>query len=67
MFERGVAVYSGFGKGTADGVRGDHILLSPPLTITAREIDILVKGVKEGVEAVFASPRLVGVLGKKTL
>jgi adenosylmethionine-8-amino-7-oxononanoate aminotransferase len=55
IFARGVSVYSGFGKGTADGVVGDHILFSPPLNISSEEIEELVQGVKGGMEEVFAS------------
>ncbi|WWD19403.1 hypothetical protein CI109_103863 [Kwoniella shandongensis] len=54
IFDRGVSVYSGFGKGTADGVVGDHILFSPPLNISSSEIEELVKAVKEGVDEVFS-------------
>lgn len=55
IFRHGVSVYSGFGKGTADGVVGDHILFSPPLNISSTEIDALVDAVKSGVDEVFAS------------
>jgi adenosylmethionine-8-amino-7-oxononanoate aminotransferase len=58
IFNRGVSVYSGFGKGTADGVRGDHILLSPPLNITSEEIKELVQALKQGVDDVFATPEV---------
>jgi adenosylmethionine-8-amino-7-oxononanoate aminotransferase len=54
IFARGVSVYSGFGKGTADGIIGDHILFSPPLNISSEEIDELVMAVKGGVEEVFS-------------
>lgn len=54
IFARGSSVYSGFGKGTADGVVGDHILFSPPLNISSGEIEELVQAVKEGVDEVFA-------------
>jgi adenosylmethionine-8-amino-7-oxononanoate aminotransferase len=53
IFARGVSVYSGFGKGTADGVVGDHILFSPPLNISSNEIEELVNAVKHGVDEVF--------------
>jgi Adenosylmethionine-8-amino-7-oxononanoate aminotransferase len=36
----GLATYPG--TGTADGVRGDHILLAPPFIITTDDIDSLV-------------------------
>ncbi|WRT63100.1 uncharacterized protein IL334_000003 [Kwoniella shivajii] len=55
IFARGVSIYSGFGKGTADGVVGDHILFSPPLNISSAEIAELVEAVRYGVEEVFAS------------
>lgn len=53
IFARGVSVYSGFGKGTADGVIGDHILFSPPLNISSSEIRELVDAVKDGIDEVF--------------
>ena len=53
IFDRGVSVYSGFGKGTADGVVGDHILLSPPLNISSAEIEELVAAVTGGIDDVF--------------
>ncbi|KAI5476985.1 hypothetical protein MNV49_006943 [Pseudohyphozyma bogoriensis] len=58
IFDLGVSVYSGFGKGTADGVRGDHILFSPPLNISKEEVEVCVKAVKEGIEKVFESDRV---------
>ncbi|PLB45021.1 putative aminotransferase [Aspergillus steynii IBT 23096] len=36
-FEKGVAVYPG--AGSADGIRGDHVLLAPPFTITEDELE----------------------------
>lgn len=39
-FAKGLITYPG--GGSADGVRGDHILLGPPLVITRAEIDELV-------------------------
>ena len=59
IFDRGVLVYSGFGKGTADGVRGDHILLSPPLNITSEHVEEMVTAIKEGIEDVFSRPEVV--------
>lgn len=55
IFSRGVSIYSGFGKGTADGTLGDHILFSPPLNISSEEIAELVRAVKEGMDEVFTS------------
>lgn len=48
-------MYSGFGKGTADGIVGDHILFSPPLNISSEEIDELVEAVRKGIDVVFSS------------
>jgi adenosylmethionine-8-amino-7-oxononanoate aminotransferase len=53
IFARGTSIYSGFGKGTADGVRGDHILFSPPLNISSDQVHEMVFATKEGVEEVF--------------
>lgn len=36
-----VSLYAG--SGTVDGIRGDHIILSPPYTVSKEEIDIVVK------------------------
>jgi adenosylmethionine-8-amino-7-oxononanoate aminotransferase len=58
MFARGVSAYSGFGKGTADGVNGDHILFSPPLNISSAEIAELVDAAKGAIEEVFSSANL---------
>lgn len=55
VFRHGVSVYSGFGKGTADGIVGDHILFSPPLNISSEEIDELVEAVRKGIDEVFSS------------
>lgn len=55
IFARGSLVYSGFGKGTADGVVGDHILFSPPLNISKQEIDELVEAVKGGIDEIYSS------------
>ena len=62
IFARGVSVYSGFGKGTADGVVGDHILFSPPLNISSEEIEELVRAVKEGVDEIYRSKAVQSVL-----
>lgn len=48
-FERGLLVYPG--SGTVDGVRGDHVLLAPPYTVTDAEIEVIVERVSLAVEA----------------
>ncbi len=35
------------GSGTTDGVAGDHLVVAPPLTITAEELDLLEVSLKE--------------------
>jgi len=61
IFNRGALVYSGFGKGTADGTRGDHILFAPPLNISSDEIKELVEAVKGAVDEVFDRPEIRAV------
>ncbi|ORY41453.1 pyridoxal phosphate-dependent transferase [Leucosporidium creatinivorum] len=58
IFNKGAIIYSGFGKGTADGIVGDHILLSPPLSITSAEVQLIIQAVKAGIDEVFATDRV---------
>ncbi|KAJ4265349.1 hypothetical protein NW762_004634 [Fusarium torreyae] len=51
-FQLGLAVYPG--TGTADGWTGDHIIISPPLTITEDEMDTLIKLLKQAYDDVAA-------------
>jgi len=48
--ERGVIVYPG--TGTADGILGDHILLTPPYIITQEHADTIVSALDESIRAV---------------
>jgi adenosylmethionine-8-amino-7-oxononanoate aminotransferase len=48
--ERGLACYPS--GGTADGVRGDHVLLAPPYIVSAQEIDMIVDRLGAAVDAV---------------
>jgi adenosylmethionine-8-amino-7-oxononanoate aminotransferase len=48
----GVAVYPG--AGTADGKRGDHVLLAPPYIVTEAEIDTIVARLGGAVDAALA-------------
>ena len=48
-FERGLICYPA--GGTADGVKGDHILLAPPFIIEEREIDTLVDLLGDAIDA----------------
>lgn len=45
--DAGIVVYPG--GGTVDGVRGDHILIAPPLNITATEVEELVARLQQGI------------------
>jgi adenosylmethionine-8-amino-7-oxononanoate aminotransferase len=49
---RGLACYPA--GGTADGQRGDHVLLAPPYIIARREVDLLVERLGESVDAAIA-------------
>jgi adenosylmethionine-8-amino-7-oxononanoate aminotransferase len=51
-FERGLLVYPG--TGTADGVRGDHVLLAPPYNITDAEIGVIAERLALAIEAAMA-------------
>ncbi|KAF5679248.1 ornithine aminotransferase [Fusarium heterosporum] len=46
-FEKGVALYPG--GATVDGIKGDHILLAPPFTVTEQELAIICQVLKEAV------------------
>jgi adenosylmethionine-8-amino-7-oxononanoate aminotransferase len=51
-FSRGLIIYPG--SGNVDGVRGDQILIGPPLVITDAEIDRLVEMLADAIDAVEA-------------
>ncbi len=50
--DRGLAVYPCVG--TADGVRGDHVIVAPPYTVDAADLAEIVGRLGEAVDAVFA-------------
>jgi adenosylmethionine-8-amino-7-oxononanoate aminotransferase len=52
-FRRGLITYPG--DGGADGIRGDHLLLCPPLTIDDVEIEFLVRTLAEALSV--SAPR----------
>ncbi|KAF5017674.1 hypothetical protein F66182_10389 [Fusarium sp. NRRL 66182] len=54
-FELGLAVYPG--TGSADGYEGDHVIISPPLTITEDEMDTMVELLKQAYDDVAAGFR----------
>jgi adenosylmethionine-8-amino-7-oxononanoate aminotransferase len=45
--ENGLCVYPG--GGTVDGIAGDHILIGPPFIITEKELDDIVKILKQSI------------------
>ncbi|KXG76252.1 aspartate aminotransferase family protein [Thermotalea metallivorans] len=45
--EEGIVPYPG--GGSADGIRGDHVLIAPPLNITEEQIDELVEALERGI------------------
>jgi adenosylmethionine-8-amino-7-oxononanoate aminotransferase len=49
---RGLLVYPM--GGTADGVRGDHVLIAPPFIIDSAEIDMIVERLGEAIDAATA-------------
>ena len=48
-FDAGVAVYPG--HGTVDGIRGDHVLIAPPYTVTEEELETIVSVLGEAVRS----------------
>ncbi len=50
---RGLCVYPG--RGTADGQRGDHILLAPPFIVDAGTIDAIVERLGDAIDAALAA------------
>ncbi|GAC1327545.1 MAG: aspartate aminotransferase family protein [Beijerinckiaceae bacterium] len=52
-FDRGLACYPA--GGTADGQRGDHVLLAPPYIATVEEIDLIVDRLGAAVDAVLVN------------
>jgi len=47
-FEQGVIFYPG--SGSADGVRGDHLMVAPPFVITEEQIDTVVGVLRRAIE-----------------
>ncbi|KHN94701.1 Aminotransferase class-III [Metarhizium album ARSEF 1941] len=45
--EKGVAVYPG--SGTVDGLKGDHVLLAPPYTVTEEELVTVCRTLRESI------------------
>src|SRR5262249_49591581 len=50
-FELGLIVYAM--SGSADGVAGDHIMISPPLTVSSGELDVIIRLLQQSLEEVF--------------
>jgi adenosylmethionine-8-amino-7-oxononanoate aminotransferase len=51
--DEGVAVYPG--QGCVDGLIGDHALVTPPLVITAEQVDDLVGAIDRALSRVEAN------------
>jgi adenosylmethionine-8-amino-7-oxononanoate aminotransferase len=66
MLERGIAIYPG-GKGTADGVNGDHILIAPPYTITEEELDTIASELRKSIDSVVDTYKRGGHVNAKTM
>ncbi|KAF3042072.1 hypothetical protein E8E11_007176 [Didymella keratinophila] len=56
-FDLGVAVYPG--AGTVDGLRGDHVLIPPPYTVSDEELTITVSTLKRAYDQVVAELEVV--------
>ena len=41
------------GTGSADGLKGDHLIISPPYNTTPEEVDLIVKAVEKAVATAF--------------
>lgn len=41
------------GTGSADGKEGDHVIVAPPYTVTAEDVESIVLGLKNAVMTVF--------------
>ena len=50
VFRRGLSIYPG--SGTADGVRGDHVLIAPPYNASDDEFDELIRLLNETYDVV---------------
>ncbi|KAL2045090.1 hypothetical protein ABVK25_012246 [Lepraria finkii] len=47
----GIMMYPGVGS--ADGRKGDHIIIAPPYTVTAEEIEMIVAAARKAVDSAF--------------
>jgi adenosylmethionine-8-amino-7-oxononanoate aminotransferase len=56
--EYGISVYPG--NGSADGINGDHIIISPAYNVRSEEIEWMVDGIGRLVEDFFAAYRAGG-------
>lgn len=56
-----IVVYPG--SGTVDGVNGDHIIIAPPYTVTAEDVEYIVQTVSSLIEDFFSRPVVLGHSG----
>ena len=57
VYNRGISQAPGVmaypGTGSADGLKGDHLIISPPYNITSENIDLIVRAVEKAVTDTF--------------
>lgn len=56
-FDLGIAMYPG--AGTVDGLRGDHVLIAPPYTVSDEELETMVSTLKKAYDQVVAELEVV--------
>ena len=54
----GIMMYPG--TGSADGLKGDHIMFSPPYNVTSEEIDMIVAAAQKAVDSALTRVLTVG-------
>ena len=47
----GIMLYPG--TGSADGLRGDHIIIAPPYNVTPEEIEMIVAAARKAINSAF--------------
>jgi adenosylmethionine-8-amino-7-oxononanoate aminotransferase len=62
---RNMGIY--IGVGTMDGVRGDHVILSPAYNVTKEEIETIVERMVGAINDVFGDPRLIAEANSSAL
>ena len=52
--EMGVLLYPG--RGCADGVRGDHLMIAPPYTVTEDQVGVIVETLRQAIQSLQQTP-----------